>query len=234
MPALRLLLSLSLLLVLTGCPKKEDYPLIVPIGFLPPVIITPSRSTMHRGDTLWLEASFSDSLLDKNSGRRYRVRPQDLDLRSFIYYTELVGIGQQPIGIARTFRLVEEIGHATIDGSSTGSFQPEYDGHTYRARIGLIPTRACITSIVLLPSPENPVTKTKALDDFLSFIQLPLTAEGRQQKAVLDDSFYVINDGQANNFDLFRQYYSARSFDPGVPDETIIYEQKSTFTIEVK
>lgn len=231
MNAARLLSGVGLLLSLTKCGNKETYPVIVPIGFLPAVTIRPASRTMHVGDTLWLEANFSDSLPDKNSGRRFRVQPQDMALNSALVYKELLGIGQQPKGIASTFRLVEKVGKASIDGTLTGSFEPAYDGHYYRAKIGLIPSRACITSISMLVSPAG---GARAIGTFIPFIQLPVDAQGKEQKALYDDSFYVINDGKANNFDLFRQYYNARSLDPGVSAETILYEQKSTFTVEVK
>lgn len=205
--------------------------MLVRIGFLPSVTITPSSRTMNRGDTLWLEANFSDSLLDKNSGHRYRVRPQDVMLSSAIFYKELLGIGKDPVGIAPTFRLVEKVGYASIDGSFTGSFKPVYDGRYYRAKIGLIPTKACITAISMRITPGGGI---KDLDQLLPFIQLPPDAQGHEQKAQLDDSFYIINDGQRNNFDLFRQNTQAFSLLPNPNSGQILYEQKGTFTVEVK
>ena len=105
-----------------------------------------------------------------------------------------------------------------------------YDGHFYRARIGLIPTKACIASLSLLIGLDD----TPRGFTVLPFIHLPPNAQDREQEAVLDDSFYVINDGRANNFDLYRQYYQAYSLGPDAPPKSIIYEQKSTFTVEVK
>lgn len=222
--------SLALTAALTSC-EKQVYPQHVPIGFLLPVTMTPSSRTMQRGDTLWLEANFSDSLLDKNSGRRYRVRPQDLQLNSAIFYRELLGVGSEPNGIAPTFRLVEKIGTASIDGAHTGSLNLLYDGQHYQARIGLIPTKAGVTSLTMRIRPTRKVTQEGG---FLPFISLPRTAEGQEQKAVLDESFYVINQGKANNFDLYSQYRRAFSLEPGTPANTIIYETQSTFTVEVK
>lgn len=230
----RLLPGLGLLLLLTGCPKKEEYPIIVPIGFSPSVTITPASRTMQRGDTLWLEASFSDSLPDKNSGRRYRVRPQDLNLISYINYEQLVGRDKQSVGIAATFRIVEKIGKAPIGGSSSGLFQPVYDGHYYRARIGLIPTKTGIIALSMLLTPKNPTDGSDLSGKFIPFIQLPPTADGREQKAVLDDSYYIINDGTANNFDLYSQNTKAFALEPGTPAFQVLYETKSTFTVEVK
>lgn len=230
MPSTRISAGTCLLFALSSCGKKEPYPELVPVGFLPSVTITPSARTMQRGDTLWLEANFSDSLLDYHSGKRYRARPQDLALHSAIACQELLGIGQQPVGIAPTFRLVEKAGRAAVQGATTISFDPVYDGRYYRAKIGLIPTKACIASIYLLIVPAGGA-KT---EDLLPFIQLPRDAQGREQRAQLDDSFYSINGGKANNFDLFQQYYKTFSQDPGAPLKTTIYEQQSTFTVEVK
>ncbi|WP_070728903.1 hypothetical protein [Hymenobacter lapidarius] len=88
-----------------------------------------------------------------------------------------------------------------------------------------------MTSISLLFVPTE---GTKALGRFLPFISLPPDAEGREQKAVLDDSFYVINQGKTNNFDLFAQHTKAYSLEPGIHEDQDIYEQQSTFTVEVK
>jgi len=231
MPTSFYLASLGLLLALGGCGPKETYPVLVQVGFLPTATLTPSSRTMHRGDTLWLEANFSDSLLDYHSGHRYRVRPQDLKFLSGIACEELLGIGQQPVGIAPTFRLVEKVGQAAVQGATNMSFEPVYDGHYYRAKIGLIPTKACITSLYLLIIPA----RNRLADvPLLSFIQLPRDAQGREQKAQLDNSFYSINDGKANNFDLFQQNYRTFSQEPDASLQNVIYEQKSTFTVEVK
>ncbi len=220
-----------LLLSLAQCGEKPKGPVAVPVGFLPEVTLTPSARTMRRGDTLWLEMNSSDSLLDHHSGRRFRVRPQDVALRSAILFKKLVGVGQEPTGIAPTFRVVEKVGRAAVSGSFTGSFEPIYDGTRYRARIGLVPTQAGVTAISML---MVPVEGRQALGRFLPFIALPPDAEGREQKAVLDDSYYVINGGKANNFDLFAQHTRAFALEPSTPDFTIIYEQQSTFTVEVK
>jgi len=203
----------------------------VPVGFLPEATITPSARTMQRGDTLWLEVNSSDSLLDRHSGRRFRVRPQDVALRSAIVFKRLLGVGQEPVNFAPSFRLVEKIGRAVANGSLSARLEPVYDGTRYRARIGLIPTQAGVTSISMLFVPTE---GTSALGRFLPFISLPPDAEGREQKAVLDDSFYSVNRGKANNFDLFAQHTKAYSLEPGIHVGQDIYEQQSTFTVEVK
>lgn len=230
--SIRLLLGLSLLLALAKCGPKEEGPVRVPVGFLLEATLTPSARTMRRGDTLWLEVNCSDSLRDKNSGRRYRVQPQDLALNSGVLYKQLLGVGQEPAGIARSFRLVERVGRAAITGSTTGSLTLVHDGTRYRARIGLIPTQAGVTSIALRVSPDGPARE--ALGQPLPFITLPPDAQGRKQQAVLDNSLYIINDGKANNFDLFARHTRAFALEPGTSANQIIYEQKGTFTVEVQ
>lgn len=225
------LVGACLLFSLAQCGKKEKGPVAVPVGFLPEVTIAPTARTMRRGDTLWLEMNCSDSLLDRHSGQRFRVRPQDVSLRSFMAFERLLGVGQEPVPIASSFRLVERIGRSSLTGSLSASFEPVYDGARYRARIGLIPTQAGVTAISVFLVPTE---GTRALGRFLPFISLPPNAEGREQKAVLDDSFYVINQGKANNFDLFAQYVRAFSAEPGADAVTTLYEQKSNFTVEVQ
>lgn len=58
--------------------------------------------------------------------------------------------------------------------------------------------------------------------------------QDRERKAVPDDSFYVINGGQGNNFDLFSHNTRASSLESGTSSGQTIYEQKSTLTVEVK
>ena len=222
-------LLVSLSLALGGCRKESA--VNVPLVLLAPVTITPSSRTMQRGDTLWLEANFSDSLRDYNSGKRYRLRPQDMVLAMGIVLKKLTGVGQTPTGIANTFRLVEREGHMSLGGTTTGLFSLNYDGHSYRGKFGLIPTQAGITSISLLLSPDG---GPKEFGRFIPFIQLPPDAQGREQKAVLDDMYFIINDGKANNYDLYRQAYTVDPQASGLPDEKLIYVKQSTFTVEVK
>ena len=227
---LRILTLFVWSLLIAACEKNERPAEIVEIGLLLPVSITPSGRTMQRGDTLWLEANFSDSLLDKNSGKRYRIRPQDLNLRSSIVYKRLEGIGRLPTGIAQSFRVVEKVGRAPVGGSTTGLLISVYDGRFYRARIGLIPTQPGITAISMLVSPEG---GTSEKYPELPFIQLS-PVKGIPQRAVLSNCSYVINEGKATNFDLYSQHTRAFALEANPPPVQVDYELKSTFTVEVK
>jgi len=214
---------------LNGCKKR--YPNVVSMLFLAPVTITPSARTMQLGDTLWLTASFSDSLLDYNSGNRYRVRPPDMTFVTGFAIKKLLGVGQLPAGIASTVNVVAKVGQMSVGGTTTGLFSLVYDGARYRGRFGLIPTQRGITSVSLLLGPAG---GAKALRTYIPFIQLPPAADGTEQKALLEDMYFVINDGKATNYDLYSQHTKAYSLDPGIDPKSLIYEAQSTFTVEVQ
>lgn len=229
--SVQLLVSGISLLLQSGCGDKEKGVVAVPIGFLADVTLTPTRPVMRRGDTLWLTGNFSDSLQDMHSGKRYRVRPQDLQFRSALVFKSLQGIGKEPLGIAQTFTVVPQLGQATIGGTLTAPFEPVYDGSRYRFRIGLLPSQVGVTAISLLLAPAE---GNRGLGKHLRFLQLPQDAQGREQRPVLDDSFYSINQGSANNFALYQQHTKAFSFEPGNHPGQDMYEQHSTFTVEVR
>jgi hypothetical protein len=228
---LRLLSGISVAF-LVGC-KPQGYPIIVPLVLVAPVVITPSNSTALVGDTLWLEANFSDSLLDVNSGKRYRIQPQDMIFGTAFVIHELHGPGKTITGLASTFRVVERLGQASVSGEYTGRFTTIYDGHSYRTKFGLIPTKRGITSISLLLIPPG---GAQDFGKFLPFIKFPPDAQGREQKAVLDDMLLIINKGKANNYDLYRQQFTIDPETTGtdVPPASLIHGRESTFTFEVK
>ncbi len=44
------------------------------------------------------------------------------------------------------------------------------------------------------------------LRTYIPFIQLPPTADGTEQKALLEDIYFIINGGKANKYDLYSQH----------------------------
>ncbi len=225
-------LPVCLVFLLLSCKTKPSLN-VVPIVFLAPVAITPVRPTIQVGDTVWVEAAFSDSLLDYNSNHRYRVQPQDLGLTCYFAIAALYGTGQPTNGIATTFRVVEKIGKAGVGGSLTGQFFPTYDGHTYRFKFGLISSQPGIASISLLLLPlEGASGLGKSLPS--STPQLLPDPQGREQKAVLEDMFFVVNEGKANNYDLYSKYATVNPNTVSMTPKQLLYVQKSTFTVEVK
>ena len=97
-----------------------------------------------------------------------------------------------------------------------------------------VTTMPCVAAISLLPAPQHPSTGAESPNKYLSFIFLPPSAEGKEQKAVLRYSFYVINGGKGNNFDLYSQHTKAFVLEPNPAPINVEYELKSTFTVEVK
>ena len=87
------------LLLLSAC-KRDPLPDLVHFAFVIPVSISPGADTVARGDTLWLTANFSDSLLDLRSNQRYRLRAQDIPLISSVGFNQLMGAGQFSRGAA--------------------------------------------------------------------------------------------------------------------------------------
>lgn len=113
----------SLCLTLAAC-KKSPSPTSVSLILTAPVTVSPTRAIMQVGDTLWVEGAYSDSLRDFETGRRFRVQPQDLPLASYFAIHKLFGNGQPTTANASAFRVVEKIGRARTGGALTGQFFP--------------------------------------------------------------------------------------------------------------
>ncbi|MFD1872806.1 hypothetical protein [Hymenobacter bucti] len=178
-----------------------------------------------------MEAHYYDSLLDLNSNRRYRIRPQDMALGTAFAATFLHGNGQTSTGAASTLQVVPRTGKAGAGGSFTGRFEPVYDGHFYHAKFGLIPTQRGILAISLMLVLSGGV---RAYGYILLFMQLPPDAQGREQKAAIEEMYFIVNGGQANNYDLYCQQVTVNPQTANLPPKSLIYSQQSTFTVEVK
>lgn len=228
----KLSMTSSLCLTLATC-KKSPAPTSVSLILTAPVTVGPTRATMQVGDTLWVEGAYSDSLQDFETGRRFRVQPQDLPLSSYFVINALHGNGQPIIGNASAFRVVEKIGRARAGGGTTGQFFPTYDGHIYRVRFGLIPTQPGINAISLLLMPAEGESGLEKNIPALA-AQLPPDPDGREQRAVIYNLYYLINEGKANNYDLFRQQTTIDPETTGIPATSLVYRRQSTFTVEVK
>lgn len=224
-----LFLSIGLLGLLTAC-KKPD-PVVLPLLLVAPATLTPTASTARVGDTLWVEAHYSDSLLDLNSNRHYRIRPQDMALGTAFAASFLHGNGQTATGAASTLQIISRTGKAGGGGSFTGRFEPVYDGRFYHAKFGLVPTQRgmlAISLMLVLPGGAH------AYGTILPFLQLPPDAQGREQKAAIEEMYFIVNKGQDNNFDLYCQHAAVNFQTANLPPNALIYPQQSTFTVEVK
>lgn len=222
-------LSIGAASLLAGCERPD--PVVLPLLLVAPATLTPTASTARVGDTLWVEARYSDSLLDLNSNRRYRIRPQDIALRTSFAASFLHGNGQPDTGAASTLQVVPHTGQAQVNGSFTGRFEPEYDGRSYYIKFGLVPTQRGVLAIsLLLVLPGG----ARDYGYILPFMQLPPDAQGREQKAAIEFMYFIINGGQADNYDLYCQQATVNPQTANLPPKSLIYPQQSTFTVEVK
>lgn len=109
-------LLLALLLFLGACKKDEKRPASVNMFFVFPLTIKPAQETIARGDTLWVEASYSDSLLEIHSGKKFLVQPQDINPQLVIGFFQLVGKGSPARSAAPSYTVVNRIGDGLKDG----------------------------------------------------------------------------------------------------------------------
>lgn len=216
------------LLLLTAC-ERAPLPERVHFAFLIPLSISPAADTVARGDTLWLTANFSDSLLDLRSHRRYHLPPKDIKIYTNVGFKHLVGAGQFYEGAAARFRVVNRVGQLRPVGGIFGRLDLVHDGQHYRARIGIIPQVVGVYALSFFPTFDSPIGP----DNPLPFLHLPPDGNGDSRVAVLDDMYYVVNDGNTH-FALQRLNNYVRSDKPGATEGTEYYETKGTYTFAVR
>jgi len=224
---------LMIVVSLSSCVScQKEAPLVtVPLVLGAPLTVTPTNPIVRLGDTLWVEANFSDSLLDYNSGKRYRIRPQDMVLRTVYFIEKLVGVNQNPEPGASSFKIIRTRGQITEGGSFSGLFHLDYDGSRYRGKYGFIPIKRGVLCLSFLLTPPG---GTREFNTFLPFIQMPPDSQGRPQRAELEGMLFIVNEGKANNFDLYQQHRQAFTLGPGVKYWARLIEQQGALTVEVK
>ena len=220
--------ALLSLVLLSAC-EPAPHPERVHFAFLIPLRISPAADTVARGDTLWLTANFSDSLLDLRSHRRYHLPPQDIKIYTNVGFKHLVGAGQFYEGATARFRVVNRVGQLRPFGGIFGRLDLVHDGQRYRARIGIVPQFVGVYALSFLPTFDSPIGP----DNPLPFLHLPPDGDGNPRVAVLDDIYYVVNDGNTH-FALQRQNNYVVSDTPGAPEGAIYYETQGTYTFAVR
>jgi hypothetical protein len=216
------------LLLLTAC-ERAPLPERVHFAFVIPLSVSPGADTVARGDTLWLTANFSDSLLDIRSNRRYRLPPQDIKIYTTVGFKHLVGAGQFYEGAAARFRVVSRVGQLRAGGGIFSRLELVHDGQHYQARIGIIPQAVGVYALSFFSSFDSPI----GAGNPLPFLRVPPDGNGNPRLAVLDDIYYVINDGNTH-FALQRQNNYVVSDKPGAPEGSVYYETKGTYTFAVR
>jgi hypothetical protein len=211
--------------------EEEKQPEFVFMSFVIPISIRPVTEEVALSDTLWIQGSFADTLLEYYSGEYYKLAGFDfkskLCLRELT--TDLKYISDQP-GAFDKFNISNLIGSVAQVSSICGAFNLIYSQGKYHYRIGLKPTTPgvyCINflwPIDLHGMPEEQI-------DLRSVIELDNSADGRQRIPVYEAFYFEVNNGDTN-FDLFKQNCRSAAVENPVPIN-IYYEQKGSFTFRV-
>lgn len=209
-----------------GCHKRKDQ--TVEFKFQIPLSITPVKDLINVGDTLTLKANFPDSVLEVNSGKRYKL--PDFNFRTRIAFMQLsdtaLFLSQQP-GSSSSFRILNEIGGVVDVGETFGSLQFNYANNFYQLRTKIVAQKKGVYTINFFWNDVG--ISTTGLD----FIKLGETESGGKKIATLVNIWYIINDGQTN-FNLLKStHIKLTSFTNPIPDN-ISAEQKGTYTFVVK
>jgi len=218
---------LLLYLIATTAFRCEDKdPEFVLMTFVIPITIEPSSANFKLGDTLWIKADFSEKIKELNSGIDYPIK--GFDFKSKIGLLELknsnTNIGYQP-SATDVITFVTRIGSIPFVGETFSPFSFSFDETRYKLKIGLIPKQAGVYAVNFLPPGD-------AQDDLQGIVDLGINGNGQKRIPQLEFLFFEINNGQTN-FDLFQLHCKAESISNPLPIN-IYYEQKGTFTFEVK
>jgi hypothetical protein len=229
-----LLYGCFILLICTscGCKKEEVPPEFVRMIFEIPLSITPIKDTVHLGDTLWLEASFPDTIRDHNSGKYYKV-PPSFDFRTGVFFKKMIyndkNISEQP-GFAKSYKVLNKIAGIKNLQTTSGDLEFAHNGGKYSLKVGIIPNHKGVASVSFGTGWQ--VGRVYRGDPDISFISLDKPPSGGKRIPVLDNIYYIINEGDTN-FDLFQKHCVAASLQHPI-ESNIYYEQKGTYTFVIE
>jgi hypothetical protein len=171
----------------------------VRISFEIPLTIAPARAAYAVGDTLWLEANFSDSVQVFNSPGRYRLRPEQFDFKTAVVFAQLVSpsrlLAEQP-GAGGAFGVVSRIGEISAPSQRFAYLNFAYANNRYHARVGLIPQQRGVFAVSFISGSRG--MGHLRPDNVLSFLQLPNAADGTKRVAEFEAILYPVNNGQTN------------------------------------
>lgn len=196
------------------------------ITFILPVTLYPSDSVTHIGDTLWVTANISASLVEFNTNKKYRLENFDFGQTSIVIReltNKTKNLGNQP-SAAVNFNQIVEIGEITFPGETYVDFKFKYDENSqkYLLKIGLIPMKAGVFSINFL-SPKQLL--------YNGLIDLGRDSNGVIIVPIYEDLVFPINNG-VNNFDLFKR--NCLDVSDGPPENYRTNYRYVTFTFRVK
>jgi len=193
-----------------GDDEQVEY---VEMAFILPFSMGPSPgklingTDMKKGDTLWLDIDFSDSLLEFHSGRRYKVKGLDFKFAIAIFnllYPEKFIVEQR--SATADFDFVQKKGEVTFIGETFSDLLFEYSQDRYRFNLGLIPKRTGIYFFTFVPG-DYYYYSDYPNRDFLNnyVIGLEESESGVRRVAAYDAFLVTVNEG-SNNRNLAKAY----------------------------
>jgi hypothetical protein len=215
-----------LLLILSSARCDDEKPFASQLlTFILPATILPSDSIALVGDTLWITADVPDSLLELNTGKKYRLPNYDFGQTSIVIRKLIdnkLGLGDQG-SAANYFDFIDEDNQITFPGETFVDIKFIYDKirQSYQLRIGIIPTETGVFCIYFL-SPQDL--------DYQGILDLGKHENGATIFPVYEDLVFPINKG-ANNFELFKK--NCLDGSQGSPESYRTNYRYVTFTFRV-
>jgi hypothetical protein len=215
------LLLITLLLTGSRCNDEKD-PEFVFMTFEIPLTIRPGNETLNKGDTIWLDGNFSDTLKEINSNLYYKLENFDFKSKiciNKIFNNQLYVSEQMP-----AFSLFNYLGGTTQTSSVCGTFSINYVNKTYTYKIGFIPNDTGVFNI-FINRPFNLSDTPESQIDLRPYIKLDDSDDGRKRIPVYEAFQFIINNGNTN-FELFKQ-------NAKVGNDIVPSEQLGSFTFRV-
>jgi hypothetical protein len=216
------IISFAFLNLFSSCHKpKNEY---VEMVFKLPLSITPTKDTVNVGDTLIMEANFSDNLKEEFSGQYYRL--QDFGFKTRVGVFKLsdtsLAISQQA-GASNSFSFINEIIGITNLGEAFGGISFQYVNNAYKVKTKIVAKQKGTFAIAIFSQLFGKNTQ-------LNFIDLGQTSSGGKKIAVLDNIWYLFNSGNTH-FNLYSK--NAKVGNISLPDEKN-FETEATYSFVVK
>ncbi|MEJ7822827.1 MAG: hypothetical protein WKF85_10925 [Chitinophagaceae bacterium] len=178
------------------------------------------------GDTLFLQANFSDSIKEVTTGKYYKLA--NFDFKTSVAFSKLSStdlfLSQQP-GNTSSYTIVNKEGNVSNLSESFGYLSFLYISQTYRSNIIFIPKKTGVFNIFFF---SRYLKESIRLDS----LNLGSSSTGGNKIGYLRDVHYIINNGN-NNYELLKKNSKLSSVANPSP-ENIREEQQSTFTFVVK
>ena len=216
------IISFAFLNLFSSCHRpKNEY---VQMVFKLPLSITPTTDTISVGDTLTLEAFFSDNIKEELSGQFYRLQDFDFKTRMGLFKlgdTTLYA-GQQA-GATGAFTITNEIGGFTNLAETFGGISFQYINNVYNLKTKIIARQKGVLAIALFSQLFGKNTQLNSID-------LGQTSSGGKKIAVLNNIRYLFNSGNTH-FYLYSK--NAKVGNISLPDERN-FETEATYTFVVK